>query len=85
MLNRKMSPAGEAEQPPTVEVAVFDRVVDIEDHGPIRIFRCEALRTWKDENGCHSSTARLQPEDMLPLALFLQLAFEFIANEQAKK
>ncbi|HUY33184.1 MAG TPA: hypothetical protein VMV69_10410 [Pirellulales bacterium] len=67
----------------SVEVAVFDRMVKGDD-GEFRVFNIVAKRSWKSEDGYDSSN-NFRPEDLLPLALFLQLAYEFIANEQARK
>ncbi len=67
----------------SVEGAVFDRMVEA-DRGKVRLFNIVAKRSWKDDEGYQSSNV-FRPEDLLPLALFLQLAYEFVANEQARK
>jgi hypothetical protein len=66
-----------------VEVAVFDRMVD-GDNGSYRVFNTVAKRSWKDGEE-YTSSNNFRPEDLLPLAIFLQEAYSFIASEQAKR
>lgn len=66
-----------------VEIAVFDRMVE-GDNGSYRVFNTVAKRTWKDGDE-YTSSNNFRPEDLLPLGLFLQEAFSFIASEQAKR
>jgi len=69
----------------SVEVAVFDRMVEDKDgEREFRLFNIVAKRSWKDEKGYQSSNS-FRPEDLLPLALFLQEAYTFVAAEQSKK
>lgn len=66
-----------------VEVAVFERMIDGEN-GERRVFSIAAKRTWKDGEEYKNSNV-FRPEDLLPLAFFLQLAYAFITNESSKK
>ena len=69
----------------SVEVAVFDRLVeDKESDRAFRVFNIVARRSWKEEKGYQSSNT-FRTEDILPLSLFLQEAYSFIAAEQSKK
>jgi hypothetical protein len=67
----------------SVEVAIFDKTIT-GDNGDFRVFNVLAKRSWKDDEGYQSSNS-FRPEDVLPLALFLQEAYSFIASEQAKR
>jgi len=67
----------------SVEVAVFDRMIENDDK-EFRVFNIVAKRSWKEDDEYKSGNS-FRPEDLLPLALFLQEAYSFIANEQAKK
>ena len=64
----------------TVEVAVFERMIT-SDNGERRVFNIVAKRTWKVGDEYQSSKA-FRPEDLLPLALFLQFAYAFITNQR---
>lgn len=66
-----------------VEVAVFDKMVD-GDNGEFRVFNIVARRSWK-EGDKYESNNTFRPEDLLPLSLFLQEAYSFVASEQAKR
>lgn len=66
-----------------VEVAVFDKLVD-GDNGEFRVFNIVARRSWK-EGDKYESNNSFRTEDLLPLSLFLQEAYSFVASEQAKR
>lgn len=69
----------------SVEVAVFERMVEGRDsEREFRLFSIVAKRSWKGDKGYQSSNSFF-PEDLLPLALFLQEAYAFVASEQSKK
>lgn len=67
----------------SVEVAVFDKMID-GDSGKHRVFNVVAKRSWKKDDEYESGN-NFRTEDLLPLALFLEEAYSFIAGEQAKK
>jgi len=67
----------------SVEVAVFDKMIE-DDGQEFRVFNVVAKRTWKKDDKYESGNS-FRPEDLLPLAVFLQEAYSFIANEQAKR
>lgn len=66
-----------------VEVAVFDKMIEGEG-GEFRVFTVVAKRSWKDGDE-YKSGNYFRPEDLLILALFLQEAASFIAQEEAKR
>lgn len=66
-----------------VEVSVFEKVRE-GDGGEYRAFSTVAKRSWK-EGDKYESSNYFRPEDLLPLSLFLQEAYSFIAAEQSKK
>lgn len=66
-----------------VEVAVFSKEID-GDNGHFQVFNVAVKRSWKDDEGYQSSNS-LRPEDLLPMAMFLQEAHAFIVSEQSKR
>lgn len=69
----------------SVDVAVFERTVEDRDNErEFRLFNIVAKRSWKNDKGYQSSNSFF-PEDLLPLALFLQEAYTFVASEQSKR
>jgi hypothetical protein len=67
----------------SVEVAVFDKMIE-GDEGEFRVFNVVAKRTWKSDDKYESGNS-FRPEDLLPLALFLEEAWSFIAAETSKR
>ncbi len=72
----------------SVEVAVFDKDLPSTDAdeqgGKHQVFNVVAKRVWKEGEEYKSGNS-FRPEDLLPLSLFLEEAFAFIATEQMKK
>lgn len=66
-----------------ISVAVFDRMIE-NDGKDFRVFNILVKRSWKEDNEYKSGNS-FRPEDICPLALFLQEAYSFIATEQAKR
>ena len=67
----------------SVEICVWDKMIDGDD-GEFRVFNIVAKRCWKEDNDYKSGNA-FRPEDLLPLALFLQEAASFVISEQSRK
>jgi hypothetical protein len=66
-----------------VEVSIFDKMRE-GDNGEYRAFSIVAKRSWK-EGDKYESNNLFRPEDLLPLSLFLQEAYSFLASEQSKR
>ena len=67
----------------SVEVAIFEKSVE-SDKADFRVFNVVCKRVWKSEQGYESGNS-FRPEDLGVLAVFVQEALLFIANEQSKK
>jgi hypothetical protein len=67
----------------SVEVAVFPKTID-GDNGTYTVFNTVAKRAWKEGDEWKSGNT-FRPEDLLPLALFLQETASFVMSEQSKK
>lgn len=67
----------------SVEVSVWSKMIEVEG-GEMEVFNVVAKRSWKTDNGYESGNS-FRPEDLLPLALFLQEAWQFVNNEQQRK
>lgn len=67
----------------TIEASLFSKEID-GDNGPYQVFSVAVSRSWKTEEGYDSSKASLRPEDLLPMAMFLQEIYSEIVTEQKK-